>query len=68
MRPQLPFREGQVVYIRARVTRRANDKTFGMWEVEPVDRFLNPTVPGKYLYADPKELISQDDAKRMVQK
>lgn len=68
MRPQLPFREGQVVYLRARVTRRASDKTFGQWEIEPIDRFTQPTVPGKYLYADSKELITIDDARRMVQK
>lgn len=56
------------MYLRARVTRRASDKTFGMWELEPIDRFAQPTVQGKYLYADAKELITLDDARRMVQK
>lgn len=56
------------MYLRARVTRRASDKTFGQWELEPIDRFAQPTVPGKYLYADAKELITLDDARRMVQK
>lgn len=56
------------MYLRARVTRRASDKTFGQWEIEPIDRFMQPTVPGKYLYADSKELITIDDARRMVQK
>lgn len=65
---RLLFREGQLVYLRARVVRRANDKTFGQLELEPIDRFAQPTVPGKYLYADAKELITLDDARRMVQK
>lgn len=68
MRPQLPFREGQIVYLRARVVRKANDKTFGQLEIEPLDRFAQPTTPGKYLYVDPKELITLEDARRMVQK
>ena len=68
VRPQLPFREGQIVYVRARVKRKASDKTFGQWEIEPIDRFAQPTSDGKYLYADSKELITIEDARRMVQK
>ena len=53
-------------YIRVRVIARVNDKEFGQFAVEPVNRFQVPSRPGMYTYMNRDEIITIEEARRIV--
>lgn len=61
-----PLRPGEVAYIRVRIIERVNDKDFGQYRVEPVSKFTEPTRPGMYTYINRDEIITLDEARRIV--
>jgi hypothetical protein len=61
-----PLQPGDVCYIRVRVIARVDDKEFGQFTVEPVNRFQVPSRPGMYTYMNRDEIITIEEARRIV--
>jgi len=56
------LKPGDFAFIRVRLIRKSDEE----WEVEPITKFGSPVVPGKYTYAEPREIVTVSEAKKAM--
>lgn len=70
-----PLKPGEYVYLRCRVldrklegppTGQLAEEVFGEYQLEPISRTGVGVMPGKFVYAFREEMITTEEAKRMV--
>lgn len=64
MRPTV--RPGDIAYVRVRVIGQVKANGFGEIAVEPIDKFTQQSRPGMYMYVEDKEVITLEEARRLV--
>jgi hypothetical protein len=58
------LRDGQIVYVRVKLTRKTGGDGLGDWEATPITKTTRPVVDGEYIYIRKEAIVTQEDMRK----